>query len=97
MLLSGKAIATDQPDEVSAKIKDPAIQAQAAADGWTPIVNTDIKLENIVLTEPGTTFPAYKTPKMIDFGNSFDHGTVVDRRTRERGVGTPGWRPPVPC
>ena len=97
MLFSGKAIAIDQPNEASAKVKDPALRVQARIDGWRPIVNTDIKMANVVLTDPGATFPAYKTPKMIDFGNCFDTDTVVERHTRERGVGTPGWRPPVRC
>jgi serine/threonine protein kinase len=73
-------------------------------------VNTDIKLENVVLgdSQPNR-YPAYKTPKMIDFGLAYNDNRYRNQRSKElpqeqqtnpaatlyRHIGTPGCRPPV--
>jgi len=35
---------------------------------WKPMVHQDIKLQNMVLAESDDYYPAFKLPKMIDFG-----------------------------
>ncbi|KAH7558587.1 hypothetical protein BM1_04724 [Bipolaris maydis] len=56
-------------------------------EGWKPIINPDIKTYNIVLAAPQPDYyPAYPTPKMIDFGLCFDDGYFDDPKRKELGV-----------
>ncbi|KAF2714563.1 kinase-like protein [Pleomassaria siparia CBS 279.74] len=61
---------------------------------WKPFVHFDLKLPNVVLADEGTLFPAFKTPKMIDFGIVEPVGTIITRHWREYGLGTRGFIPP---
>lgn len=74
------------------------------APRWQPYVNTDIKLANVVLgAAKHNWYPAYKTPLMIDFGNTNPATTYPDRNSKKetlrpvtyREIGTPNDRPPV--
>ncbi|KAF2732093.1 kinase-like protein, partial [Polyplosphaeria fusca] len=56
---------------------------------FTPIAHLDLKCENIVLGEPMEIFPAFLTPKVIDFGCARRVGLNPLGR-----VGTPGLQPP---
>jgi hypothetical protein len=67
--------------------------------GWTPLIDPDIKLENIALCAPiKDYYPAYKTAKRIDFGQVFEDidldGDVL-LLTRKGPMGTEGVWPPV--
>ncbi|PSN73839.1 kinase-like protein [Corynespora cassiicola Philippines] len=88
---SGRVITWDYPDEMEKTIKNDKIQID---EDWEPLMNPDIKLMNVVLSDPGTIFPAYLTPKMLDFGLIKTQEVNWSRESRERGVGTPYIRPP---
>ncbi|KAH7408704.1 kinase-like domain-containing protein [Phaeosphaeria sp. MPI-PUGE-AT-0046c] len=68
--------------------------------GWGSLVNTDIKLANVVLGQSRPDFyPAYKTAQMIDFGLVVPETSYIDREAKKRNgryreIGTPGSRPP---
>jgi hypothetical protein len=66
-------------------------------DKWRPIISPDIKLANIVLgAADEVCYPAYKTAKMIDFGQVFRDHCVVDGMVKHKytcGTGSIG--PPV--
>ena len=68
-------------------------------EGWTPLIDPDIKLENIAVCEARDGYyPAYKTAKRIDFGQVFqDSDLDGDVLLHERKVpmGTRGVWPPV--
>lgn len=89
------------PPEAEAQTSNSTL---VAADGWQPMVNTDIKLGNVVLSHPRANhYPAYKTTKMIDFGNSEFAIHLRDQDSKRANnkarsylqIGTPGSRPPV--
>jgi serine/threonine protein kinase len=70
---------------------------------WNPIIHTDIKLGNVVLSE-ASFYPHYKTPVLIDFGLAYNDARYGNREAKKvpganparfRGIGTPGSRPPV--
>jgi serine/threonine protein kinase len=71
---------------------------------WNPIIHTDLKLGNVVLSEAGDFYPHYKTPVIIDFGLAFNNGQYFNRDAKKvpgtkpvqfMRIGTPGSRPPV--
>ncbi|EUC30682.1 hypothetical protein COCCADRAFT_103267 [Bipolaris zeicola 26-R-13] len=65
-------------------------------EGWKPIINPDIKTYNIVFAAPQPDYyPAYPTPKMIDFGLCFDDDYFFENpQYKALGVGTNGFGPP---
>ncbi|KAF2821498.1 hypothetical protein CC86DRAFT_105068 [Ophiobolus disseminans] len=99
-MLTGRAIAPNRPTDLERNTPNSHLLTVV---GWRPIVNTDIKLGNIVLghTQPGH-YPAYKTPKMTDFGLAFDNNKFWNRETKKSHnrpvwyyhIGTQGSRPP---
>jgi serine/threonine protein kinase len=63
---------------------------------WKPIINPDIKPMNVMLGEAQDNYyPAYKIPKMIDFGICFDDNRLDTALSKLDGFGTPGWHAPV--
>jgi serine/threonine protein kinase len=51
----------------------------------------DIKPDNVMLDEPQEDrYPAYKTPKMIDFGLCFPLGKYTDAITKQECVANQG-------
>lgn len=67
--------------------------------GWDPIINPDIKLANVVLgPAQDDHYPAYKTVKMIDFGQVFPDEYVEEGWVLEKyATGTARICPPVSC
>jgi serine/threonine protein kinase len=69
---------------------------RAVLNGWDPVIHTDIKPMNIVLGDPLTSFPAFKTAKLIDFGCCLSESQHMRQvRGNMHQIGTPGHRPPV--
>lgn len=73
-------------------------------DRWRPVVNADIKLCSIIFGPAQSGYyPAFKTPKMIDFGVAFDDNRHPNRERKKKRepphayflLGTEGSRPPV--
>lgn len=63
---------------------------------WVPVINPDIKLENVVLGAPQDRYPTYKTVKMIDFGQVFgEHQLKNGLCYKKYSMGTEGVVPPV--
>ncbi|CAA9963181.1 S-TKc domain containing protein [Pyrenophora teres f. maculata] len=99
LMQTGHTIDEDQPEE-----PNPFFQVTQEDSGpWAPIVNTDIKHMNIVLGDAVQDYyPAYKMPKMIDFGLGHDDNRYPNKRSKlnRDGTwktahrGTPGWNPP---
>jgi len=92
VLLTGRGIASNLPSEADRHKANADIDAN---DGWIPIVNCDIKPMNVVLADPLAAFPAFNTPKMIDFGIVKNGGSLINRVQRRFGVSTFGFRAPV--
>lgn len=92
VLLTGRGIASDLPREADRYKANADVDAN---NGWVPIVNSDIKPMNVVLADPIAAFPAFQTPKMIDFGIARNAGSLINRAQRHFGVATVGFRPPV--
>jgi hypothetical protein len=107
VMRTGLSVPHTQPTEAMSTIKNTALPK---APEWRPIVNTDIKLPNVVLGNPQPNrYPAYKTLKMIDFGLAFDDNRYRYGRSKElppelqrnpaatlyKEIGTSGSRPPV--
>ncbi|KAF2657262.1 kinase-like protein [Lophiostoma macrostomum CBS 122681] len=59
---------------------------------WDSMVHNDIKPMNVVLGNSTTKYPAFKTAKLIDFGNCSQSWTQTRGNMIENG--TPGYRPP---
>lgn len=60
---------------------------------WEPVVHRDIKVQNVVLSTSTEQYPAFKTPKLIDFGLAIrtqTHGTAGKME-----MGTPAFMAPV--
>jgi hypothetical protein len=77
----------------------PPSQVGQIKEGWTPLIDPDIKLENIALcAAQDNYYPAYKTAKRIDFGQVFEDldldGDVL-LLTRKGQMGTKTLWPPV--
>ena len=77
----------------------PSSQVGQIKKGWTPLIDPDIKLENIALcAAQDDYYPAYKTAKRIDFGQVFEDldldGDVL-LLTRKGPMGTDKLFPPV--
>lgn len=68
-------------------------------DGWRPVISPDIKLANVVLSAADDeSYPAYKTVKMIDFGEVFRDHCVMDGMVNHKYTcGTESICPPVSC
>ncbi|KAF2732094.1 hypothetical protein EJ04DRAFT_344019 [Polyplosphaeria fusca] len=79
-------IASDELD-----LEDRAVQNDEleTMQDWVPMINTDIKPMNVVFSEPTANYPAYPTPKMIDFGN-----VVLETQGIWGAIGTRGFQPP---
>jgi hypothetical protein len=107
VMRTGLSVPHTQPTVATSTTKNASLPK---APGWKPIVNTDIKLANVVLGNPQPNrYPAYKTPKMIDFGLAFDNNKYHYGKSKElrpefqtnpaatlyKEIGTPGCRPPV--
>ncbi|KAF2001517.1 kinase-like protein [Amniculicola lignicola CBS 123094] len=67
---------------------------------WQPVVHLDIKPQNFVLGDSSQRYPAFKTPKLIDFGLAMRENLASDNwptpADRQGGwtTGTQGFRPP---
>jgi serine/threonine protein kinase len=108
MLRTGLNVPRNGPTDAQRGILNNALPTRAA---WQPMVNTDIKLENVVLGNARADYyPSYKTLKMIDFGLAFNDDRYANMAAKKlpvtgavqyRHIGTTGWRPPVsssfPC
>ncbi|KAF1917545.1 kinase-like domain-containing protein [Ampelomyces quisqualis] len=110
VMRTGRTIAPDEPTEAESRLGNGAL---IPSPGWRPLVNTDIKLGNVVFSHAQKDhYPAYKTTKMIDFGNTGYAGRFRDERSKREAtavpgkygpffhIGTPGIRPPEqhqPC
>jgi hypothetical protein len=92
VLLTGCGIASNLPHGAD---KYKANADIVADDGWVPLVNCGIKPMNVVLVDSIAAFPAFKTPKMIDFGIARNAGSLINRAQRQSGVATVGFHPPV--
>lgn len=79
--------------------KIPSSEIGQIKKGWTPLIDPDIKLENIVLcAAQDNYYPAYKTAKRIDFGQVFEDSQLdgdVLLLTQQGIMGTLGLWPPV--
>ena len=100
-MLTGHTIAHNDPPDHQRDLPNAVLPR---VPGWQSIVNTDIKLGNVVLGHAQDGYyPAYKTPKMIDFGLAFDDNRYPDRNSKKRSgrpvryrqIGTRGSVPPV--
>jgi hypothetical protein len=100
--LTGLAVApNDPPQEESTRRNNQLLRR----DGWEVVVNTDIKLGNIVLGHSQRDhYPAYKTVQLIDFGIAIPEGRYTYIPSNEDddesdgaciARGTEGCRPPV--
>ena len=98
LMMTGKIISPDEPRDLRS-FKENAEGYLEAEGNWDPITHRDIKPTNFVLGGEDLIFPAFKTPKFIDFGLSYRRSQEEDER-RRKGVGTPAYMPPVrylPC
>lgn len=89
-MLTGNTVTKDQPTEVGEDLP--------TLEGWTPIVNADIKLANLVLNDAHANYyPAYKTLQMIDFGLAFNDNRLHNEAEKHvwTTYGTRGHCPPV--
>ncbi|KAL7776189.1 hypothetical protein CFE70_006602 [Pyrenophora teres f. teres 0-1] len=65
------------------------------AEDWRSIINPDIKTANVVLGEAlPYHYPAYKVPKIIDYGHAFFEDPLNPRVNPTRAIATTGWGPP---
>ncbi|KAF2634767.1 kinase-like protein [Massarina eburnea CBS 473.64] len=87
ILHCGRSIADEEPAQEEVREN-----TQLEDEDWEPQVNLDIKTRNICLGGNDTVYPAFKMPKMIDFGETY--GTVEDAIDITRDRGTDGWRAP---
>ncbi|KAL5119268.1 hypothetical protein ACEQ8H_002755 [Pleosporales sp. CAS-2024a] len=95
-LHTGLPIAHDRPTETESSMANSALLTR---HGWQPYTNVDIKLMNVVMSHANPNwYPAYKTPLMIDFGET-RRNAYPDRASKKDGnrykhIGTRGERPP---
>ena len=85
VLATGQAIGNRDPpkSKTNANLKEPGNLT------WQELVHTDITTQNVAIGEPTTSFPAFKTPMLIDFGLAKSSGRTSLIQ------GTIGWQPPV--
>lgn len=99
---TGLAVAPDHPSKEDSTQENHDLPKK---DGWVGIVNTDIKLDNVVLNHSQPDhYPAYKTAQVVDFGIArLETHLAKDGFKRHNGekvgpyigFGTPGSQPPV--
>ncbi|KAH8704596.1 kinase-like domain-containing protein [Phaeosphaeriaceae sp. PMI808] len=94
-MLTGDVIGHAEPWEEDSEVQNIDIKNWGK---WHPIVNPDIKLMNVVLGDAQENwYPAYKTPKMIDFGLAQYQDDIYGRYSKMSMtgcIGTPGEEPP---
>lgn len=99
---TGLAVARDHPPLADSTLMNHHLPRR---EGWESLVNTDIKLGNVVLNHSQTDYyPAYKTVQLIDFGCTKPESFREDPLTKREGgrsdgeflhIATDGCRPPV--
>lgn len=92
----GDRLGSHDPKKPEASMDNAAFRSKYKNSTWRSIINTDIKLENVVLCPAINKYPAYPVAKMMDFGlcTRARHPTEKIKIIEKPG-GTPGFEPPV--
>lgn len=84
------------PKESEANMDNASFRSKYKNPTWRSIINTDIKLENVVLSQPIERYPAYPVAKMMDFGICVRSQNPKEKiKFTEKAGGTAGLEPPV--
>ena len=92
----GGRLGLDDPKKPEASMDNAAYREKYKHPDWRSIINTDIKLENVVLCDPTEEYPAYPVAKMTDFGLcARPRKPTMKFKFTSRPGGTRGHEPPV--